>query len=909
MTPQTRSTRGTPAEPKTYRSAPPPKQQKFASRRKNVRTYGKSRRSAPPRLLKQQTLTQMVDSDSPLSFELDDLPVLVDEEPKKKRRKTLGDSPNLLADHETGIKTATPISSFHTQTLTQFIRDKTLPVKDSDDEDDWDLIGFEESPVQPKLAGPEDVREPLEPPEIKSTIKAPGAQTPSKKTIKTEIPASTQSILSPMLDRYSPPNQRSSPSQLRSQRLPSGSTSGPARRFAPVLSERPQTPELKRIRLEIPASTESIETPIGACELMQAEAESPLAGKSSNTPKRVPVEEGRDGPPQTPTRYGLRIPAPTSSKSVSSVMLDRYSPPGSRRSPLKEKSANVSMITSGSLRQGKHYRDPTIKNPFSTKQSPDLKSAMKKTPAKNTPGKKIRFALPEDELLEQESQKGSLILGDDEGGSDVCPASPSPRPRLRAKSPPSREIPDSDAESGWGEEEEEEEEEEEREVVVVEALVDEAGEVPSLGEDVAKNTPEPEKPSKPISLEAKKTQDIYGNIGEETQAFIDSTISSAAQESSRPMPAPEKSTHASLPPLPRPTRRLKPKPIQGTQFESQRLPMDLVRQMAPNRSHHVDVFVSIHPDDVDSLADSTKNHEFRDFPFPDTVSRMWIYATKPVGELRYMAKIGPAKQPGEIANERALGNAEFNAGRGTRHAFEIIQMYELNNPVSLEDMKEEGWISTPPQRYTYVPPAVMGELVGNLRCDLFEDGELEDGADVGITISQEVEAQIRSDVENNTQTGPEHFDEEEMVPSSHKSEREVQATAAATEKVSTPQPSRELMPLPQNEAGEAVDDDEVIEETPRPNQTHSMIRPSQATTASQPSSPTQSQNISQRRSQRTMRRGVASSSLPPSDDLDGSPLRLRPEQYSYGSSELLSRSQMLPESLLMDMNPEIEDSQ
>ncbi|CAK7237760.1 hypothetical protein SBRCBS47491_010120 [Sporothrix bragantina] len=79
------------------------------------------------------------------------------------------------------------------------------------------------------------------------------------------------------------------------------------------------------------------------------------------------------------------------------------------------------------------------------------------------------------------------------------------------------------------------------------------------------------------------------------------------------------------------------------------------------------------------------------------------------------------RQPGEIDSKSGIGNDDFNAGRlVAKFAYKLEQVYQLNNPVSLDVMKRNGWTG-PPRRYDYLPPAVVGSLLGNLRCALFED--------------------------------------------------------------------------------------------------------------------------------------------------------------------------------------------
>ncbi|CAK7206944.1 hypothetical protein SEUCBS139899_009751 [Sporothrix eucalyptigena] len=209
-------------------------------------------------------------------------------------------------------------------------------------------------------------------------------------------------------------------------------------------------------------------------------------------------------------------------------------------------------------------------------------------------------------------------------------------------------------------------------------------------------------------------------------------------------------------------------------FESQRVPLEMIRMMGP-QTDRSDIIISIHPEQIRKIVTGAKDHEFRNFKIPHTVSRFWIYATRPVCELQYMAVVAAGfRQPGEIDSESGVGNADFNAGRlVAKFAYKLVQVYQLNNPVSLDVMKKNGWAG-PPRRYDYLPPAVVGALLGNLRCALFEDtgitgleepgfgepGKGSENVDCGgasgrpnkdnrdgeMSVSQEIEAQLLSDI-------------------------------------------------------------------------------------------------------------------------------------------------------------------
>ncbi|KAF3761766.1 hypothetical protein M406DRAFT_234271, partial [Cryphonectria parasitica EP155] len=91
-----------------------------------------------------------------------------------------------------------------------------------------------------------------------------------------------------------------------------------------------------------------------------------------------------------------------------------------------------------------------------------------------------------------------------------------------------------------------------------------------------------------------------------------------------------------------------------------------------------DVIMSIHPEHVEEIVDGAKTHEFRNFRLHQ-VARIWIYITHPVCELKYMAVISGYKLPGEIsADDPGVGNKAFNEGKGSKYAYELLQVYQLN---------------------------------------------------------------------------------------------------------------------------------------------------------------------------------------------------------------------------------------
>lgn len=306
-------------------------------------------------------------------------------------------------------------------------------------------------------------------------------------------------------------------------------------------------------------------------------------------------------------------------------------------------------------------------------------------------------------------------------------------------------------------------------------------------------------------------------------------------------------------------------------LESQRLSTQFVDCMAP-RTMKSDIIISIHPQHVTNIVNRSKDHEFRSWPIPQGVSRLWIYETRPTSELRYMAVISEAKTPGEITDLRGLGNASFNAQSGglMRYAYEILELYELADPLSLTKLREKEWISSPPQKYAFVRPAVLDQLIANLKPPLFVSTPAsQDNPSSPLTISQEAEAQLLSDVREQTNwqsaSSPyrqPHLTSAPVTPTKPLSSYPSQATTVDLTP-SQPVPSSPFR-------GEIVHDSPIRE---CPSSTPIQLPPLRRDAEEHDETPAESEL----------------ESLVP---------------FSIASSQLLTKSQMLPESLLNDSVPE-----
>ncbi|KAL7783267.1 hypothetical protein V8C37DRAFT_397310 [Trichoderma ceciliae] len=171
-------------------------------------------------------------------------------------------------------------------------------------------------------------------------------------------------------------------------------------------------------------------------------------------------------------------------------------------------------------------------------------------------------------------------------------------------------------------------------------------------------------------------------------------------------------------------------PCQSQVFESQRVPLHILQSFAP-ASARTDILLPISSKLLSSIVDGSETSLHLTYRVPEQVGRFWLFDHN---ILRYMACV----QPGKAHN---LG-----------WDYRIDQVYELNNPVEEHDMQEEGWVNGQVRRYIYLPPAIVGQLLWNLRCATFGGGgfQREDGH--GETSNNMGELDCRSSNYNSTRS-------------------------------------------------------------------------------------------------------------------------------------------------------------
>ncbi|KAK8002995.1 hypothetical protein PG989_002714 [Apiospora arundinis] len=445
--------------------------------------------------------------------------------------------------------------------------------------------------------------------------------------------------------------------------------------------------------------------------------------KSTTTGSPLPQET----PKETPSNQRSRLLEIPSSQSPATPMLLRYSP-AKEPSPLKARSSNIGApiaTPKGIMR--KTPRTLEVQDTYSSSHGSPTTPTPKARGAHSSGSKQLRFELPEN--------KENITPG------RTKPKSPKTIFEKASNRQPLREIPDSDEEDPDATESEDEGDDvsdagrrndesailghddnvsiaEDNSVenydvsAETQAILISSDNRPSENEDEDDNEPTVSEPADKASTAPAGGKDEQVDDEDDEDTPVAKRSRRLRSSPNKPV-AEEQTAHT-------PTQAYTQAYTQG--LESQRVPLEAIRATGP-MSDRSDILISIYGEHVKRMVERTKTHEFRSWKMPESVHRVWVYITKPASELRYMFLMGPPQTRGEI-NDDGIGNAEFNAGKkkAATYAYEVLQIYELNNPVSLETMKQYGW-PTAPQKYAYVPPAIVGQLTANLRCALFDEEE------------------------------------------------------------------------------------------------------------------------------------------------------------------------------------------
>ncbi|OAA51126.1 hypothetical protein BBO_01073 [Beauveria brongniartii RCEF 3172] len=598
-------------------------------------------------------------------------------ESKSSRRRTLGDSP--LAGPSR--------SCYHTQTLTQFIGRTTSFIADSDDEELNGVVeddgGFLE------WLGTEEPQSPTM-----------GTQASKRSTAAEPISAATQ-----VWEDHSPSPQR----RTRRRQVTQISQQQPREE-----SVVPQTP-IKSIRFDLPPSAQHI----------------------SPSPTRIAAIYGAPDSFLSPSLGSQR----RKQKSPVKPILELTGMPTKRVSPAKKPELVIedSYATEGwssvGGTQARHSMPSQAQTDvFSTPTEESAPQAAAAAPASvqvDTPTENEEEADPAP--LQIQSQAGQAEERFYGAVSQIVPAaSQQPLPTTpepaRQLPPPEedvaaavtteeREIPDSDDDSDdFGAESDatEDEAEESRFAAGAETqlLMDQ------LQSSVRKWSGTPRAGNAPSSSSAAASPRLPRTSSPPPSSGTVVTPESAPPSALKP-PATGKFPPKRTPPQPtlshdipetahgtplrRPLHHPEPVDTQGVPFESQRVALTTLQGFTP-ASARTDILLPLSHGTLANLLYGHQDAVVLPFKIPAQVVRFWILHD---GVLRYLACV-------------AATGGSSGGGRGV-WSYRVAQVYELNNPAQEDDMRAEDWIHGPVRRYVYFPPAVVSQLLWNLRQALFVD--------------------------------------------------------------------------------------------------------------------------------------------------------------------------------------------
>jgi len=132
-----------------------------------------------------------------------------------------------------------------------------------------------------------------------------------------------------------------------------------------------------------------------------------------------------------------------------------------------------------------------------------------------------------------------------------------------------------------------------------------------------------------------------------------------------------------------------------------------------------DAILAIHADPyMEQIVTGAKTYEFRKYRIRPSVKRVWFYLTAPTSSIKYICEISPprTRNPGdEPLEENGIGNKEFNSRHeewtGYDYAYKINSVYEIRNPISLNEMITTYGLGSAPRGLVFVPESIKEAVV------------------------------------------------------------------------------------------------------------------------------------------------------------------------------------------------------
>lgn len=116
----------------------------------------------------------------------------------------------------------------------------------------------------------------------------------------------------------------------------------------------------------------------------------------------------------------------------------------------------------------------------------------------------------------------------------------------------------------------------------------------------------------------------------------------------------------------------------------------------------MDLLISIYPKYCQLIKKMEKNYEFRPFHIESNELIFWVYETKPTKQLKYKMVVDSPIVEFNESFPYLLGKDRFEKLVASgRRAYRIIQLYELEEPISLVQMKKQYGVNAP-QNFIYL---------------------------------------------------------------------------------------------------------------------------------------------------------------------------------------------------------------
>ena len=143
---------------------------------------------------------------------------------------------------------------------------------------------------------------------------------------------------------------------------------------------------------------------------------------------------------------------------------------------------------------------------------------------------------------------------------------------------------------------------------------------------------------------------------------------------------------------------------------------------SPPPSIPTDVILAMQEPYMTQITSGQKTHEFRKYRLAPSVKRIWFYRTAPYSSIAHICEILPAetRNVGDAPlEENGLGNREFNTRdkdwEGYDFAYEILSVYEIEEPILLKDLMGRYGMKAAPRGFVYLPKAIFDSVAWDMQ--------------------------------------------------------------------------------------------------------------------------------------------------------------------------------------------------